>query len=73
MYSNYDDNISIQIDGKPLFPQGEDYRTIGMTLLFQVKFSQIFPCDISSYGLFIEEDDLKNLDFSNVICNIDCC
>ena len=73
LYSNYDDNISIQIDGKPLFPQGEDYRTIGMTLLFQVKFSQIFPCDISSYGLFIEEDDLKNLDFSNVICNIDCC
>ena len=70
-----------QLLGHPFFTQ-EDVREEGSrydTLLFQLDSETVDEEEITMWGdcgvgnFFINAEDLKNLDFSNVVYNWDCC
>ena len=70
-----------QLLGHPFFTQ-EDVREEGSrydTLLFQLDSETVDKEEITMWGdcgvgnFFINAEDLKNLDFSNVLYNWDCC
>ena len=82
IYDNENNNINHKCGGYPFFTQG-DPREYGSyenydVLLFQLDSDFENSCDKVMWGdagvanFFINENDLKNLNFDNVLYNWDC-